>query len=109
MEKRSTTIISDRNVLYSLFPLNTGKPGVEKMMSLLLEPEVAGWSLAQVDKTRKAVAKKKPKEFKELTEQFFENAKEKNLSKNLTDYVWNVLVKTQKGYSFYRKIGAIIS
>ena len=38
--------------------------------------------------------KKKPKEFKELTEQFFENAKEKNLSKNLTDYVWNVLVKT---------------
>ena len=72
----------------------------EAMMSLLLEPEVAGWSLAQVDKTRKAVAKKKPKEFKELTEQFFENAKEKNLSKNLTDYVWNVLVKTQKGYSF---------
>ena len=70
------------------------------MMSLLLEPEVAGWSLAQVDKTRRAVAKKKPKEFKELTEQFFENAKEKNLSKNLTDYVWNVLVKTQKGYSF---------
>ena len=53
--------------------------------------------------------KKKPKEFKELTEQFFENAKEKNLSKNLTNYVWNVLVKTQKGYSFYRKIGAIIS
>lgn len=72
----------------------------EAMMSLLLEPEVAGWSLAQVDKTRKAVAKKKPKEFKELTEQFFENAKEKNLSKNLTNYIWNVLVKTQKGYSF---------
>lgn len=72
----------------------------ESMMSLLLEPTVAGWSLAQVDKVRKSVAKKNPKEFKDLTEQFFQNAADKKLSKNLTNYVWNVLVMTQKGYSF---------
>lgn len=72
----------------------------EGMMSLLLEPEIAGWSLGKVDVVRKAVAKKNPKDFERMQEEFFQNAKEKKLSEKLTNYVWNVLVKTQQGYSF---------
>ena len=74
-----------------------------------MNPQIAGWSLGQVDKVRKSVAKKKPKEFAQLEQDFFKNAEEKNLSLNLAKYVWLVAVSTQKGYSFYRKIGAIIS
>lgn len=72
----------------------------EGMMSLLLEPEIAGWSLGKVDVVRKAVAKKNPKDFERMQEEFFQNAKEKKLSEKLTNYVWNILVKTQQGYSF---------
>lgn len=42
--------------------------------------------------------KKSPKAFDELERQFFDNAVEKGLSKNLVNYVWNVLIKTQRGY-----------
>ena len=44
--------------------------------------------------------KKKPKEFIQLEKEFFENAEKKHLSKNLINYVWNVLICTQRGYGF---------
>lgn len=46
------------------------------------------------------ITTQEPKEFLQLQEEFFANAKEKNLSKNLTNYVWNVLICTQRGYGF---------
>lgn len=72
----------------------------ERAMQLLLEPKIAGWTLGHSDAARKAIAKKKPKEFAELEKQFYENAKEKNLSKALTQYVWEKGIKCQAGYSF---------
>ena len=35
-----------------------------------------------------------------LEEEFFANAKEKHLSEKLTNYVWYVLIYTQRGYGF---------
>lgn len=72
----------------------------ESMMSLIQEPEIAGWSLKQADYLRKSVAKKDKKLYEQLTKEFYENAKEKNLSPTITKYFWQVLVKTQAGYSF---------
>ena len=72
----------------------------EYLVLLTMHPKIGGFSLAWGDRLRKAVAKKKPKEFLQLQEEFFANAKEKNLSKNLTNYVWNVLICTQRGYGF---------
>lgn len=72
----------------------------EQMMALVQHPKIAGWSLAQSDKLRKAVAKKSPKDYAALEKEFFTNAREKNLSEPLTSYVWNVLVNTQRGYGF---------
>ena len=41
--------------------------------------------------------KKNPKDFEKLEHEFFENAKEKNLSNKLVWYVWRVLVYMQRG------------
>ena len=72
----------------------------EKIMSLVQLPECGGFNLSWADALRKAVAKKKPKEFLELEHQFFATAEKKNLSLPLCKYVWNVLVAMSRGYSF---------
>ena len=67
-----------------------------------MHPKIGGFSLAWGDKLRKAVAKKKPQDFEQLQKEFFQNAKDKHLDENLTNYVWNVLIRTQRGYGFNR-------
>lgn len=72
----------------------------EKFMQLVQLPECGGFKLGWADRLRKAIAKKNPAEYEQLTKEYFENAKEKNLSRNLCNYVWNVLVATSRGYGF---------
>lgn len=72
----------------------------EKIMSLVQMPECGGFDLSWADSLRKAVAKKKPEEFLKLQNQYFDKVEEKDLSKNLCNYVWNVLVAMSRGYSF---------
>lgn len=72
----------------------------EDSMSLVQIPELGGHSLAWGDKLRKSIAKKNPKLYKELTEEFYKVVEEKHLSKNFCDYFWKVLVEYQHGYSF---------
>lgn len=74
----------------------------EYLVLLTQHPKIGGFSLGWGDRLRKSVAKKKPKDFLQLEKEFFENAEEKNLSPNLTKYVWNVLISTQRGYGFNR-------
>lgn len=72
----------------------------EGLMSLVQEPEIAGWSLKKADGLRKSIAKKDKHLYEELTKEFYQNAEEKHLSKTITRYFWQVLVRTQVGYSF---------
>lgn len=72
----------------------------EKFMSLVQLPECGGFNLGWADRLRKSIAKKNPAEYEQLTKEYFENANEKGLSKNLCNYVWNVLVATSRGYGF---------
>ena len=72
----------------------------EKFMQLVQMPECGGFDLTWADKLRKSIAKKNPKGFLELQEEFFKNAKDKHLSERFCNYVWNVLVSTSKGYGF---------
>ena len=44
--------------------------------------------------------KKNPKEYDKLTTIYYDNIKEKGLSYNLCNYVWQVLVGTSRGYGF---------
>ena len=72
----------------------------EGFMKLVQTPECGGFDLTWADRLRKSIAKKNPKEFDQLTEEYFKNAEEKKLSKSLCNYVWKVLVAYSRGYGF---------
>ncbi|MBQ2366684.1 MAG: hypothetical protein II296_00005, partial [Bacteroidaceae bacterium] len=74
----------------------------EYLFLLVMHPKIGGFSLAWADKLRKSVAKKSPKDFEKLQSEFLENAKEKQLSNKLINYVWYVLIFMQRGYGFNR-------
>ena len=72
----------------------------EDIMSMIQDPRLGGWSLKDSDMLRKSIAKKDPKLYEELSKKYFDTVKEKNLSIKLCKYFWEVLVNTQRGYSF---------
>lgn len=72
----------------------------EKFMQLVQMPECGGFNLTWADKLRKSIAKKNPAAYEELQKEYFQTVKEKGLSYNLCNYVWNVLVATSRGYGF---------
>lgn len=72
----------------------------EKLMSMVQDERIGGHSLLFADRLRKSIAKKKPAEFLQCEKEFFETIKEKHLSKKLANYVWNIVFKVQRGYSF---------
>ena len=72
----------------------------ELFMALVQIPECGGFDLNFADQLRKAIAKKNPKAYDELTKEYFKTVEEKGLSKNLCNYIWNVLVATSRGYGF---------
>lgn len=72
----------------------------ECLMKLVQEPELGGNDLNFADKCRKGLAKKDGPLFKQCEEEFFKNAKEKKCSDKLVHYVWDVLLKVQRNYSF---------
>lgn len=72
----------------------------EGFMTLVQKEECGGFDLTWADRLRKSIAKKNPKEFDQLTTEYFENCEKKKLSKNLCNYVWKVLVAYSRGYGF---------
>ena len=78
------------------------KARVLMLMLLVQEPRLGGNSLTFADKCRKGIAKKQGKIFEECEKEFFNNIEKQNLSTKLAHYVWDVLLKMQRGYSFNR-------
>ena len=74
----------------------------EGMMQLLQEERLGGNTLTFADKCRKAIAKKVGKLFDECEKAYFENAQKKDCDMKLVHYVWDVLLRVQRGYSFCR-------
>lgn len=74
----------------------------EGLMSLVQEERLGGNSLTFADKCRKGIAKKQGSLFQECEDIFYKNIEEKHCSDNLAHYVWDVLLKVQRGYSFNR-------
>ena len=72
----------------------------EKFMQLVQMPECGGFDLTWADSLRKSIAKKNPAAYEALQKEYFETVEKKGLSKNLCNYVWNVLVATSRGYGF---------
>lgn len=72
----------------------------EQFMQLVQLPECGGWDLQWADRLRKSIAKKNPKEYEQLTSEFFARVREKQLDENFCSYVWNVEVALSRGYGF---------
>lgn len=72
----------------------------ECLMKLVQEERLGGNNLNFADKCRKGLAKKDGPLFKQCEEEFFKRAEEKNCSQKLVHYVWDVLLRVQRNYSF---------
>ena len=74
----------------------------EGLMSLVQEPKLGGNDLTFADKCRKGLAKKIGAIFDECEKTYFKNAHDSNCDDKLVHYVWDVMLKVQRGYSFNR-------
>ena len=72
----------------------------EQFMKLVQLPECGGWDLQWADRLRKSIAKKNPREYEQLTKEFYERVEEKNLSKRFCHYVWDIQIALSRGYGF---------
>lgn len=69
----------------------------EDLMIILMDEDVASFSIPEANKARKAVAKKKATLMAEVKELFYERCKNKT---NLANYIWDNVIMPQAGYSF---------
>ena len=74
----------------------------EDVMELCMEPKIAGFSLADADKARKIIAKKRTDEVEGLKNKFYEAVEKLGNSINVANYVWEACIKPQLAYSFSR-------
>lgn len=100
MEQHGLTEAEVKILEPHLLPSNGICESQEGFMQLVQIPECGGFDLTWADRLRKSIAKKNPAEYEKLTKEYFERVEEKGLSKNLCNYVWNVLVATSRGYGF---------
>ena len=68
----------------------------EDMMKILMDDRICGFSLAEANDARKICAKKQMNRIPELHQRILNKA----TSRNLGEYVWQVIVNIQLGYSF---------
>ena len=68
----------------------------EQMMQILMDPDIAGFSLKDANDARKIVAKKQMKRIPELRDKVYEAIGDKHQA----DYIWEVAVRPQLGYAF---------
>lgn len=66
----------------------------EDLMIILMDEDVASFSIPEANKARKAVAKKKPALMAEVKELFYERCKDKI---NLANYIWDNVIMPQAG------------
>lgn len=91
----------ERDILHRELDVSSGLCiAQEQFMKLVQLPECGGWDLQWSDKLRKAIAKKQAKDFYALEEMFFARVKERHLSENFCNYIWNRQIALSKGYGF---------
>lgn len=72
----------------------------ESVMMMSMDPHISNFSMAEANKLRKTIAKKKFREIEAMKELFFEKGKEAGTNINLLSYIWYVQISRQLGYSF---------
>lgn len=72
----------------------------ESIMEMSMDSEISGFDVVLANKLRKSVAKKKKDLITAVHEKFYKKGLELGTSKALLDYVWDIQIKRQLGYSF---------
>lgn len=91
----------ERELLHKELDISNGLSiAQEQFMELVRMPEIGGFDLQWSDRLRKSIAKKSPKDYEQLTKEFYDNMREKHLSEHLCTYVWQVLIAMNRGYGF---------
>lgn len=83
-----------------LLKLNGVADTQESIMLLSMDDKVAGFSIKEANKLRKVIAKKKANEIDEIKTLFYEKGVNLGNRVEVLDYVWNVQIVRQLGYSF---------
>lgn len=85
------------HILEPYYLPNFGVPAAqEDMMLICMDKNIANFTLAEANMTRKIVAKKKMDKIPELKEKFISQCP----SRNFGEYVWKTTMGPQMGYSF---------
>lgn len=72
----------------------------EVIMQIVMDPHISNFTMKEANRLRKTIAKKQYKEVAAVKDLFYIKGKACGSSKALLDYVWNVQVSRQLGYSF---------
>lgn len=72
----------------------------EIVMEMVMDTDISSFDVSQANLLRKGIAKKDPKKVEEMRKLFFEKGLKQGTTQNLLDYVWNVQIYRQLGYSF---------
>lgn len=72
----------------------------EAAMQLVMDEKITGFTLNEANSLRKAIAKKEASILAETKEMFYKKGSELGTNPFLLDYVWNIQIMRQAGYSF---------
>jgi len=83
-----------------LLPLSGVADSQESVMMMTMDPKIAGFNVTESNGLRKAIAKKKKDILDKTKALFFEKGAGLGASDNILNYVWEVQIMRQAGYSF---------
>jgi DNA polymerase-3 subunit alpha len=83
-----------------LKPLSGVADSQESIMMIVMDPKISNFTVLEANGLRKAIAKKKFDTIDKIKKMFYEKGKEAGSRKKLLEYVWEVQVMRQAGYSF---------
>jgi DNA polymerase-3 subunit alpha len=72
----------------------------ESIMMIVMDPKITNFSVVEANGLRKAIAKKKFDTIDKIKKMFYEKGKALGTRTKLLDYVWEVQIMRQAGYSF---------
>ncbi|MFW6001961.1 MAG: PHP domain-containing protein [archaeon] len=83
-----------------LKPLYGVADSQESVMQLVMDEKITDFTINEANSLRKAIAKKKKDVLEKTKEMYYQKGQELGTNKFLLDYIWNIQIGRQIGYSF---------
>lgn len=92
-----------------LIPLTGVCDSQESLMVLMMDKDLTNFTLTEANKARKLIAKKEINKIRDFKKFFYDKGKDNNVSKSVLDYIWDIQVSRQLGYSFSSMLATLCS